>query len=206
MPLSDIQRDVASLVLSLPEAADFALAGGAALIFYGVVDRPTRDLDCFGPSLEAVDRLVPTAVAALRDAGFEVELEHADSGFARLLVAAQGNETQRDLGFDPAGLEATPTAIGAVRALADLAGDKLLALFSRAAPRDFVDVAGLLRTFSREELLSLAEAKDNGFDHAVLAEAFGVLLSIRRERFDVTDDEYADMCSIFAIWRAELTE
>jgi len=150
--------------------------------------------------------LVPTAVAALRDAGFEVELEHADSGFARLLVAAQGNETQLDLGFDPAGLEATPTAIGAVRALADLAGDKLLALFSRAAPRDFVDVAGLLRTFSREELLSLAEAKDNGFDHAVLAEAFGVLLSIRRERFDVTDDEYADMCSIFAIWRAELTE
>ena len=38
MPLSDLQVRVASIVLAVPEAAGFALAGGAALIFYEVTD------------------------------------------------------------------------------------------------------------------------------------------------------------------------
>jgi hypothetical protein len=49
VPLSETQRRVATLVLSLPEAEGFALAGGAALILHGVTDRDTRDLDCFVP-------------------------------------------------------------------------------------------------------------------------------------------------------------
>ena len=57
MSLSRLQRRVSTLVFALPEAAGFALAGGGALIAHQVVDRTTRDLDCFGPSLDAVDRL-----------------------------------------------------------------------------------------------------------------------------------------------------
>lgn len=204
MSLSDIQRRVASVVLSLPEATEFALAGGAALIFYEVTERRTRDLDCFGPSLESVDRLTPVAAAALRNAGFEVEIEQELPGFARLRVASDAAETLLDLGFDPAGLPPTMTELGAVRALPDLAGDKLLALFSRAAPRDFVDVVGLLRWFSRDEMMALAATKDRGFNAHVLADAFGVLPTIRRDRFDLDDSVYNVMCSLFAGWRDEL--
>ncbi len=204
MSLSDIQRHVASVVLSLPEATEFALAGGAALIFHEVTKRATRDLDCFGPSLESVDRLVPVAAARLRDAGFEVDLEQEHPGFARLRVSSGTAETLLDLGFDPAGLPPTLTELGAVRALPDLAGDKLLALFSRAAPRDFVDVVGLLGWFSREEMIALAAAKDRGFNAHVLGDAFGVLPTIRRDRFDLDDSSYESMCSLFAGWRDEL--
>lgn len=204
MSLSDIQRRVASVVLALPEAAEFALAGGAALIFYEVIDRDTRDLDCFGPSSESVDQLAPIAARALRDAGFEVDADQIRPGFGRLRVSSGGEETLLDLGFDPADLPPTPTELGAVRALPDLAGDKLLALFSRAAPRDFVDVAGLLRRFTHDEVMALASAKDRGFNPQVLAEALAVLPTIRRDRFDLDNAAYEAMCSLFAAWREEL--
>jgi GGDEF domain-containing protein len=42
---------------------------------------------------------------------------------------------------------------GPVRHVVDLAGDRPLALFARAASRDFVDVSVLLERFSREEML-----------------------------------------------------
>ena len=133
---------------------------------------------------------MPAAVAALRAAGFTVTSEEEHTGFARLRVSTDRVETLLDVGFDPATQPPTPTELGPVRALADLAGDKLLALFSRAAARDFVDVAALLRRFSRNELVRLASDKDAGFSPDVLAEAFGVLPTIRRDRFDLTDTAY----------------
>ena len=73
MPLSKLQRRVAEIVFGLEEADGFALAGGGALIAHEVVDRTTRDLDCFGPSRNAVDLYWPAMVAALGEAGFAVE-------------------------------------------------------------------------------------------------------------------------------------
>ena len=204
MSLSEVQRRVATIVLSLPEAARFALAGGAALIVHGVIDRDTRDLDCFGASVEDVDRLVPKAITALREAGFTVESEEHQIGFARLRVTSDRDGTLLDLGFDPSSIAPTPTDLGAVRAIRDLAGDKLLALFSRAAPRDFLDVAALLRQFSGDELLRLASDKDRGFNLDVLAEAFGVLPTIRRDRFDIDDARYDALRELFASWRLDI--
>lgn len=39
--LNELQRRVAGLMSGLPAADDFALAGGAALIVHGLVDRST---------------------------------------------------------------------------------------------------------------------------------------------------------------------
>ena len=47
-----LQQQLRAILDLLPEAQDFALAGGGALIVQGVVSRPTRDLDYFGPSEE----------------------------------------------------------------------------------------------------------------------------------------------------------
>lgn len=43
--LSPLQEQVAAIIAGLEEAEDFALAGGAALIVRGDVQRQTRDLD-----------------------------------------------------------------------------------------------------------------------------------------------------------------
>lgn len=73
-PLCGPLRDqVAEINGRLEEAEDFALAGGAVLIVLGVIDRQTRDLDFFGLSVTAVDRLVPGSERALREAGLDVQ-------------------------------------------------------------------------------------------------------------------------------------
>ena len=52
-----MQERLALLVSGLKEADGFALAGGAAMILRGVVDRRTADLDFFGREAAAVNRL-----------------------------------------------------------------------------------------------------------------------------------------------------
>jgi hypothetical protein len=56
--LSDLRLRVARIIAGLVEAEDFALAGGAALIVGGDVERATRDLDFFGTSPDAVNHSV----------------------------------------------------------------------------------------------------------------------------------------------------
>lgn len=157
MSLSRLQRRVSTLVFALSEADGFALAGGGALIAHEVVDRTTRDLDCFGPSLDAVDRFWPAIRTALISDGLEVDVRQTSHGFAKMTVIdpTTGETTQVDVGFDPARRPTISTSIGPVRALEDLAGDKLLALFGRAAPRDFVDPMDRWRLRSELEPVQL---------------------------------------------------
>jgi hypothetical protein len=49
--------------------------------------------------------------------------------------------------------------------------DKMLALWGRARPRDFFDVAALIDRYGHERLLGLAEAKDSGFTHETFIDA-----------------------------------
>lgn len=45
--LAPPQLEVARCLFALPEAEGFALAGGAALLAHGTIERPTRDIDAF---------------------------------------------------------------------------------------------------------------------------------------------------------------
>jgi hypothetical protein len=63
--LTALQLQVARVVADLPEAEDFVLAGGAALIAHNVTDRATMDLDFFATSAVAPGRLLPALEAAL---------------------------------------------------------------------------------------------------------------------------------------------
>jgi hypothetical protein len=44
MPLSELQREVATIALRAAARNGFALAGGNALIAHGIIDRPTDDI------------------------------------------------------------------------------------------------------------------------------------------------------------------
>lgn len=85
--LSPLQEQVAATIAGLEEAEGFALAGGAALIARGEIERQTRDLDFFGLTGNAVDRLLPAAERALLAAGLAVEHVQVNPGFARLIVS-----------------------------------------------------------------------------------------------------------------------
>jgi hypothetical protein len=81
--LSHLQRRVAAALAELPEASNFVLAGGAALIARGDVDRLTRDLDFFALDPAHVGEVLPVFEAALRAHGWEVIEERVAAGFAR---------------------------------------------------------------------------------------------------------------------------
>ena len=164
------------------------------------------DLDYFGPSRDAVDLLWPVIRDRLLSAGLTVDVHQSDHGFAKMSVPdlATGKTTQVDVGFDPAAHASITMPMGSVRALDDLAGDKLLALFGRAAPRDFVDVHALREHFTRQTLESLAGAKDLGFNLAVLRDAFGVLDDLPRSAFEVDDVTFALLRAEFQSWREEI--
>jgi hypothetical protein len=66
------------------------------------------------------------------------------------VVAGHDGRVQVDIGFDPALLPPVPTEVGATRDPRDLAGDKLLALFGRAAARDVLGVAQLVDSPARQ--------------------------------------------------------
>jgi hypothetical protein len=45
MPVSDFQRQVATIALNVAAGQGFVLGGGNALILHGIVDRYTADVD-----------------------------------------------------------------------------------------------------------------------------------------------------------------
>ena len=87
----------------------------------------------------------------------------------------------------------------------ELAGNKLLALFDRAAARDFANIYILARRFGKDVLLARAAQIDAGFDVRVLADMIATL-----DRF--TDSEIpvpvgssaAELRAFYAAWRSEL--
>ncbi len=204
--LSEAQLEVARIVAALPEAEEFALAGGAALIVQGKVDRETRDLDFFGLDPESVNRLLPAAEQALRKEGFDVSRVVESSGYARLLVVGLHGVTELDLAADARIL---PTVAGPgfrVLSGAELAADKVLAIFGRAEARDFVDLMAVERHFGIQHLFDLALDKDPGFRPVVFAEMLDRFGRLRREEFPLSDNDYSELLWQTRVWRSAAME
>lgn len=202
--LSPLQERLWRLVSQLPESETVALAGGAALIVRGVVDRPTRDMDFFATSPEEVDRVLPSLETLLEAEDLEVQRVQVANGFARLLVSSEAETTTVDLSWDARRFPVERVEEGPILADDELAADKLLALFGRAAARDFVDVAALASRYGLERLCDLAAEKDPGFERSVLADMLGTFDRLPRADFDVDDDGFARLRDLVQRWRRQL--
>ena len=200
--ITDFQETVARAFFEIPESRGFLLAGGAALIALGAVDRGTEDLDFFAARGEAS---VPGAkrafVAACLGRGWTVEEIRENHEFTRLRVLRPGDRVEVDIGIDASLLlPPTVTFLGPTIGLEENAGRKTLALFGRYMPRDFVDVYSLARRFGKQRLLELAAERDLGFDLWVFAQALHEVGHIDPQEFPIAPEDRDTMIAFFNDW------
>ena len=81
----------------------------------------------------------------------------------------------------------------------------LLALFDRAAARDFADVYVLAHRFGKDVLLARAAQIDAGFDPKVLADMIATLDRFTDHELPVPDgSSAAGLRAFYAAWQSEL--
>jgi len=205
--LTAFQVQVARLFFALPASAGFLLAGGAALLAQRLTARPTQDLDFFTRTGAGAGN-VPAAARALEDAaterGWTVE-RHTDTATFCRLVLHGPEDLLVDLAVDAApGRPPTASFVGPTFAPDELAGRKLIALFDRAAARDFADVYVLALRYTKQQLLDEAAALDAGFDLHVLAQMMAALDRYSDSDIAVAPDQMAPLRRFFHDWRHEL--
>ena len=178
------------MVAALPEARGFALAGGGALVVHGFTERSTNDLDFFTPSPSDVPVLRQALEVAFAETGLTVAVVRDTGTFVRLAVGDGTTDTLVDLAWDARMRPAVASDLGPVLDQDELAADKVLALFGRAEPRDFLDVYRLSQRLGWPRLLALAEQKDAGFSPERLAESLGRMNRLDQADFGIEDADY----------------
>src|SRR6201994_1812637 len=176
MPVDEVHRAVAATALRAAARYGFALGGGNALIAYGLIDRPTQDVDLFTDREHGVRAATGAVERALRDAGYTVEREDSASdladifdgmgdGLAEWLVTGpDGAEMMLQMAYFERDRRPVTMDLGPVLDLEDVVGWKVCALASRVEPRDYVDTAAALGQFTVGQLIALARHLDPGPD------------------------------------------
>jgi hypothetical protein len=88
-----------------------------------------------------------------------------------------------------------------------LAADKMLALWWRARPRDFVDVAALLDRYGPDRLLELAPTKDAGFTVETFLDALRAIARLAPDDWaedGVSEHDAGRLREVFDSWRPRL--
>lgn len=204
--LTPLQHRVAAILIQLPEARDFVLAGGGALVARGEVDRTTRDLDYFARTAEEVPLLLAALEHALRTDGLEVTTTRASGGFARLVVSDGPSSTEVDLAHDFRLLPPEQTPVGPTLAGEELAIDKVLALFDRAEARDFIDLAAVVDRWGLDHLCHRAKEKDGGFDLEVLAQQLDRFGRLPAKDFQIPEAEHQRLQGVVRLWQLQLRQ
>jgi predicted nucleotidyltransferase component of viral defense system len=205
--LSAFQLEVARLFFALPASKGFLLAGGAALLAQHLTARPTEDLDFFtAPEQGHVPAARDALEAAARQRGWKAERIHDSDTFCRIAIRSADAGVLIDLAVNaPPDLPASTTPAGPTLAPEELAGHKLLALFDRAAARDFADVYVLARRFGKDVMIARAMQIDAGFDTKVLADMITTLDRFADDELPVPDDSSAaELRAFYAAWHSEL--
>lgn len=192
----------------------FALAGGYAVQAHGILDRPSEDVDLFTAWERREDFVtaVDSVIVEYRSSGYIVEVIQQFETFARLSVidpSEPGESYKVELAANWRALPPVVMDIGPVLHPDDVVAGKMSALFTRAEPRDFLDVDAAITTgrYSRTRLLELAEQADAGFDRRVLADLFAMLERYPDRRFAAYGAHPQHIAAVrerYKAWREEL--
>ena len=160
-------------------------------------------------ALSALQERVAALVAGLPESAAFVL-----AGGAAMAVHDMLDRTTRDLDYfagpdDAAAVQRFADAFeDAAKAggLEELGADKVLAIFGRAEPRDFVDLAELTRRVPFDELLALASAKDPGLDLAVLDQFMERVQAMRPGALGLDAESYRALVEQVQRWRAHIRQ
>ncbi|GAA1022022.1 hypothetical protein Aple_084050 [Acrocarpospora pleiomorpha] len=211
--MDDFHQRLARVALAAAADHGFALAGGYAVQAYGILQRPSEDIDLFTSSVrddfaEGVRKICD----AYAEHGLAVKVDIDSPQFVRLTVSdhATDRASKVELAADLRSHPPVTMDIGPVIHLDDVAGGKVEALFTRAEVRDFIDINAFLSSgrFTRERLLQLAASRDLGFDRTVFAQMLSALDLYPDSEFlayGLTETEIHLLRSQFNSWRMALT-
>lgn len=155
---------------------EFFLSGGTALSEYYLQHRLSQDLDIFTVNQEITFDAVNAEIRKIIDReGLRIESEIVSDSFLRYILKTNGEVLKVDLVKD------VPVHFGEIKnfglirvdSVENIAVGKLLALFGRADPKDFIDLFFLLGSEKKlefDEVLKMAKQKDLGLQELFLAE------------------------------------
>jgi hypothetical protein len=171
-----LHERVARTALAAIKGYGFVLAGGYAVQAHGLLERMSEDVDLFTDrgDREGFAAAVEAALAAWAGDGLHAVVEARYDTFARFTVVdEQRRSTKVEFGYDWRSEPPAQLAVGPVLHRDDAVANKVCAVFSRALPRDYIDVYAAIATggYSRDRLVELAAAHDPGFDAAGFGQA-----------------------------------
>jgi predicted nucleotidyltransferase component of viral defense system len=189
--LTDLQRKILNIFSAQPDEEAFYLTGGTALSAFFLKHRKSNDLDFFTSVEELILPFSQKLELPLKQENLKVERLRGFHSFVELFVTSKEDSTIIHFAVDSPFRFEQPCESKEIRglkvdSLIDIATNKLLALFGRAALRDFIDVYFLVKErFNKSELVEKAAMKDPGFDL--------YWLGIAVERIDDLPDDSPDM-------------
>ncbi|MEV0456754.1 nucleotidyl transferase AbiEii/AbiGii toxin family protein [Catellatospora methionotrophica] len=213
MTVEELQVDVARIALGVAQAHGFALGGGHALNLYGIVHRATEDVDLFTDVDGGVRAAGALVAQALRAAGLDVDVYGDDLGevFGGLddeLVEFQITRDDAVMRLTLARFDRNRGTvvmdIGPVLHIEDVLGGKVAALATRAEPRDYIDVAGALRDYRRDQLVEFGLRADPALSDEDFAAAMDRLDRLAdvvwQQLYGLTPRACATVRAAFADW------
>jgi predicted nucleotidyltransferase component of viral defense system len=214
--ITPFQSNLLRIFPLVADAQRFYFTGGTALSLFYLQHRRSEDLDFFTSVGELIPPFVLELEKKLQSSGYKVVVQRRFNSFAELKVSKDQEYTIIHLALDAEfslqpyqefneypGLK--------VSSLTDVATNKLLALFGRAALRDFIDVYCLVNgaKFTKDQLIGYAKQKDPGFDLYWLGVAFERIKLFEKTDYDLsllfTPLKDVDLLSFFGQWRQEIT-
>lgn len=145
------------------------MAGGYAVAAYGIIDRPSDDVDLFTDQDDPAkfEKAMAEAVTAWEAEGFTTHLAGHSGTFARFHVSDGQQEIKVEMCHDWRSEPPTILDVGPVLSRDNSVGNKVAALFSRSESRDYIDVFGARSNgYSRTNLETIGATHDGGFDLA----------------------------------------
>lgn len=173
------QRQVSRELTEGLEGSGFALAGSGAVREYGLIDRPTEDIDLFTTRESVGDfkDAVAQGVALLERQGYGIRFAPGipvSDSFARLTVTLDGETTDLDMCIDwraykPVRLD----DVGYILEIEDAVANKIDAVVSRGEARDYCDAVSIRKSgrFADAELYRIAAEHDPTFTPELFARA-----------------------------------
>ena len=215
--INKAQGTILTRFCDIIDSKEFYLTGGTALSLFYLKHRKSNDLDFFTNNPELILPFSYNLEEGLKKINCATQRQRGLHSFVELMVTKNNDSTiihlAQDAPYRIEPLKQFPQYPKLnVDSLSDIAANKLLALFGRAALRDFIDVYFLInkKYVDFQEMVSNAKQKDPGFDLYWL----GVAL----ERINTFKDgssemllllekvDYNQMLSFFNQWREKITK